>query len=424
QEKSASVVARSEHTIEALTRLGTETEEKLRTGSETLTRQGDALRDEMSRFKNDAADAARTTEETIRSQTTEAVIKIQKHSTAARNECDMIQERIAAVSRQVLNEAKLARQDASQLLSEAQSSSERLREQTDQIIEAAETGSNRIAEHANTLLDETKKSAEAFARQADALLRRSEESAREIGKQVETLRREIREEASKVKHSADAASQESQTSQARGEALMARAEAVQDRTDRLLEAPREVLREASQRTVELKAMSQSLETAIKRLSQVHTVSQHRATELARVDRNASAKLKDLSGQTMRIGQLVGVLRKLHGSMEQRVHDIRDRLGIAESIARSVPSQLSGLREALRDTSATKPSDQRVDPTPRVGAAVRRRKPAALSAKPNQSDEPTLGQIVTKNERLNAWLRNTIEEAAATGEAAEPANQSA
>ena len=128
------------------------------------------------------------------------------------------------------------------------------------------------------------------------------------------------------------------------------------------------------------------------------------------------KLEILRQQTSRVGQLVGIVRQLYGSLEAKakIQQIRNRLDQADDLCSSVlPREIEHLRTVLSDQLNPAPV------VPALPAGAKRPGNARAAAQPIPTRNVTaprpgsalgnvsLGEIVSKNKKLNEWLRETL-----------------
>ena len=170
-------------------------------------------------------------------------------------------------------------------------------------------------------------------------------------------------------------------------------------------------------------MSKKGSEIVRQLSEATSEAERQRNEMSSASVTADEKLTHLRKHTMRVGQLVGIIRQLYGAMDERVGRLRDKLNTADDLCRTVPAEIDDLRSALagesRPNLASTDSDSRAPQL--VGATVGTPSPA--KAAPNSTNVPalasatesnaadSLAHVVRRNQKLNQWLRETLGEAA-------------
>lgn len=434
---ASTAAARAEAAIAALEQRSNAAHTNVRAACHEMQERAAALRDELAALGRRVGEDAAAAGEAVRQSGSAAVSEIESQREAARIEAQRHQQTLTALVAQAEQTARQTRTAAGQLLADVQEATSRLRAHADDLLQKAQAGADRLGEQSANLLSQSQAAAEQFRTQASELLRRAEASAADIRRQAQTLREEVKNEAAGISADLRTAVGEARGTQQRTEELIARADDASRRSQKLLSAPQEILAEATQRSAELKKMSDSLSSAIVRLGQITKQTEQRAAALASAGADADVKSEELARRTTAVTQLVGVLRQLYDAMDARVTQLRVRLEEAGDIARGVPRQIETLRDVLgggngahagvASAARRHPSAVEKAPHARDGAAAARTGDQPGGSPPRWTpgagparEGPSLGELARKNARLNAWLRKTLAEveqadSATTGE---------
>ncbi len=385
-----------------------ETTDKLVKTGDRITMQVESLR----KNAQDEADANVKRLTAVRQQVEQSAEQMRENASKL---LDQVQAGTAALRRhaedmltQAQNGADKLNQSASTMMIQAQTSSERFREQAETLLHNAETMAEEIrgevnelraevAEEADRAREDINASAEKmmtqaqgasdrFREQSEALLKNAGKMAEDIRGDIGALRNQVNEEAESVR---------SQITDARGEILNAREEtaAVYEAADRarresekraaeilkaakdtqlkaenLLALPQQLVEEARQQATALSEMSRKVASIVKNLTEAGNKAEgnKKALDLARQE--ADDKLTTLKRHTERVGQLVGIIRQLYGTMDAKMDRLRGRLSQVDDLFRTVPQELNGIRAMLDDddlserraqAAATPPADDRM-----------------------------------------------------------------
>ena len=272
----------------------------------------------------------------------------------ANRDADAHQRKMTALRQQVEASAEQIRGSAARLLDQVQSGAVSIREHAERLLKQSQSGASALGDQAEKLLSHAQESAERFNEQAEAILRRSEATAESMKADLTKLRSEVLEDVDRVQEQVLAAKREigesrqessdtvrqathlHRTAQADSQALLKRADDVQEQTVQLMHMPREVVGEARKNALLLKEMSSKIALVIRQLSDASGKAQVSKHEMSEATASADARLADLRKHSEQVGKLVGVIRQLYGAMDQRIDRLRTRLTSADEMARSVP----------------------------------------------------------------------------------------
>lgn len=412
QDQAAKVLARAEAAVKSAGEQSRGIHAQLRATLSDMTERGTALREQILSAGRETIDQAEVASQALQRTADQAVAELAAQREQSLRETESQRQRLTALQQQAEAGAENVRATAAALLSDAQAAASRVREQAGQMLEKAQAGAEQLGEQAAALLAQSQGAAERFREQANELLRRTEAVSGDLRRQTQTLRDELQNEIAAMRSSVTAATQDARTAHTRSEELLGRTEELTQRAGKLLTLPQEILAEATQRSTDLRGMSKSLETAVTRLAQISKQAEHRAAALTGANQTAEEKASELANQTARVGQLVSVLRQLYQGMDTRIEQLRDRLGMAEEIARAVPREIEDMRAALGDARqiGARPGSARgpiiKTPNSRSAQPLRTTKTKPTATPPTRTGQ-TLGDVVQKNTRLNAWLRQAI-----------------
>ncbi|GJQ25166.1 MAG: hypothetical protein HBSAPP02_01980 [Phycisphaerae bacterium] len=250
---------------------------------------------------------------------------------------------------------------------------------------------------------------------------------------------------------------EAQTCARAGE-LLQRAQKVHDDTHAYLAAPREVVEAAARQTEVLAKLSRSVSSVIHKLADAGGVAHDRCERLAEQNTLADERIQLIRAHSQRLGQLVGLVRQAYGSIDARVQGLRYGLAQADQFFQAPPLELPDSDRLARSTTDA----ESVDVVARMAPAIpthpeksnraenktsspRSHTPQTAHAFPTQTratDSPapasvkgpaasgapaapanfakgSLGELVQKNQKLNAWLKEVLGEAQAAAVQAFP-----
>jgi hypothetical protein len=227
--------------------------------------------------------------------------------------------------------------------------------------------------------------------------------------------------------------------------------------------PRELIDEAGQRAAALSDVARRVSAVVQQLAAANSQAERNEASLREAASVVDEKLEHLKHHAARVGQLLGIIRQLYGTMDARIGRLRHRLGQADGIFRDVPQELEGLRQALAEdmeisASLEVASGRDLDPLLPEGAGQIRmasgrthaaeQKPAGRKAVPPRPEAvptaapsaparrgppPTpqttalppgsLGERAARNKKLNEWLREVLgEEGIKAGEQEAPVDR--
>jgi chromosome segregation ATPase len=437
---------------------------EVRVGLEQMNKRAEQLRREMVGIGNQVGETAERGQQQLQQAAADASEQIEARRQAAQDDAEANYRRLDALHQQIEQGAEQIRQNAGRLLEQTQESTASIREHANEMLAQAQGGSDKIGEQATSILMQAHSSAERFREQAETLLERAEATAEAIRADVGTLRSDVLEDSeqlrgqiSNVKQEIVDARQESvqavndakciqEAARKQADQLIRRAGEIESQTEQLLRLPKELVEEANRRATGLADMSKKVSAVVKRLSAVNDDAQRNKSELDQAALTADQKLELLKRHTARVGQLVGIIRQLYGSMDARLERLRNRLSQADDICRGVPQEIENLRQALGEEAEDAPdtvdskdgsraeaqvssmSSSRLQPRPPEPAPdlqETRRTPAGPGTRMNKG---SLGEIVQRNQKLNEWLSEVLGEeqvkAASETRAKKPARRKA
>jgi len=391
-------------------------------------------------------------------------------------------DRAAAAKREIVDIGDHVTADAGQALSRLQGDADKLLTRLESLKhdttmqerrisalrDGAETAATAIRDHASKVLEQAQVQAAALARQSHELHTQADQRADEQRREAErlvALTAEAREKADdtaerilgEVRGVRDGAVREAEemreqlvlarlklvetredsarllrelsamhdASRQRTDALVREAEAVRKKTEEVLAIPQALIDDAAKNAGSLAHMSRKTSSIVEYLSKAGQEADRHRQQISEATAEADEKLDMLKRQTSRVGQLIGIVRQLYGSMDARakIERIRSRLDQADDLCREVmPRELENLRNILADqvvaySGADGPSAAgSTSPSPAPGTsgkivASRKRSDAVAPNKsPPAKGQAALGQIVTRNQKLNQWLRDALREA--------------
>ncbi|HUN82222.1 MAG TPA: hypothetical protein VMV81_12020, partial [Phycisphaerae bacterium] len=253
--------------------------------------------------------------------------------------------------------------------------------------------------------DEIRREAESAAAQSRDLRSRNESVIAEIAS-IESRILEVQSQLSaaseEATRAARSASELQTTSQARADELLSLVRQARIDAEAAMKLPREVTQAAAEKAVALGDLSQKMILVLKRLSaaEARAAREHIALEAASTSANET--LDQLRSHTVRVGQLVGIIRQLYGTMDARVEHIRERLDSAEVLCKDVPREIQSLRQAFAPKITSDP-DIRVSRIPGPPNQI----PRSPDVAPLPLAKGSLGEIAQRNQKLGAWLREIV-----------------
>jgi len=447
--RTQAAVEQAEQLVGAIAEQSRTSLAEVRAGLSQMTDRSAVLQRDFTRIGADLRESATSAIEQLRSTADGVTAQIEALRDGAQRDAEAHQRKMATLRQQVEASAEQIRGSAARLLDQVQAGATNIREHAGELLKQAQGGASAMTEQATRLLTQAQESADRFREQAEAILHRSEAAAECVKADLTRLRSEVMEDVDRVKdqvlatkrelgesrqETAEAlrqAAQAHRAAQSDSQALLKRADDVQEQTVQLMHMPREIVGEARKNAQLLKDMSAKIALAIRQLSEAHGKAQTSRHEVDEATASADQRLVDLRKHTEQVAKLVAVIRQLYGAMDQRIDRLRDRLTSADEMARSVPREIASLKAALHSESLqgaaslpALPMAYRADgaagaqrratagPAAVASATSANRKPAPLG-KGTQAD--SLAAVVQKNKKLNEWLQKTLAgEAAAQG----------
>jgi len=269
-------------------------------------------------------------------------------------------------------------------------------------VESARGASSRENNEQRKLLTEICANIEASARKSRA-------AAQRLMEQVQSAAAKSAERNEPTKSQAAA--------QAESEHILHRVKMAGVQVTSLVTSIQDGVQQSGRKAAALVELSQKTSVVIRELGSARTIAVQEQQTLESATTAAEQTLHLLKHHTQRVGQLVGIIRQLYGTMDARVERIRERLDTADEICRTVPREVEALSEALADSDgrsalrgthppALQPAKSKAKPSiPQAPKVI----PRAADVKPLPFGKGTLGEIVQRNRKLNAWLHDVINE---------------
>ncbi len=350
------------------------------------------------RLQRDLASAGEEIQRTARASTAELEGRLTERH-----------EQLIQLQRQAEATAAQIGQHANELLVRAQATAAGMNEQASNVLNEARDASERQRDRADA----------AMVRAEDGL-RKAHELSETLLREAEAARSEARDDGERIREQVLSARDQLAEARQRADETIRQGEDVARKTQEVLAMPKELIEEATRRAAELAEISRKTAAIVDRLGEAgdHVLQRRRMIDEA--TESADEKLDLLKRQTARVGQLVGIVRQLYGSMDARakIERIRARLDQADDICRSVvPREMDNLRSVLAE--AALPSTNRGGPSQKGSnlPASRQRaqppkltQPAAPGARGQRAAataQGSLGDMVSRHKKLNEWLRETL-----------------
>ncbi len=450
---AAKAVADADRAASTIRRQSKSSLAEVRSCLSQMGERSDCLRRDLAHVGEEVRDAAKTTAEQLEKTGERVAGHIETMREAANRDADATHNRIAAVKHQVEQSAEQMRHNAGKLLNQVQTGAASLREHADDLLARAQSGSKKLNESAATMLMQAQTSAEQFREQAEGLLHRAEAAAGEVRNDVERLRTDVTLEAEQMRQKIVAVNQEmteTRTSSTKimsdaidaqrnahdkASELLQRAESVQQQSEALLSMPKDLVEEARTQAGQLAGMSKKISNVVKQLSEAGDKAEANREALTHAGEDADEKLGVLRTHTERVGQLVGIIRQLYGTMDARIERLRGRLTKVDDLVRHVPAEIESLRTILDDDGGSAGVPTEAETTVRLGESPVLSAVPTEAAKPSRMvqagprNEPTLvankaaeappaeanlpegslGEIVQRNQKLNEWLQDVLGE---------------
>ncbi len=443
----------------------------VRSGLVQMNKRAQLFQRDLVGIGDEVGQSAANSIEQLRQTATIVVSQIEGLREGAQQDADANCRRLTALRQQVEEGAEQIRHNATKLLDQVQQGASSLRDHANELLAQTQTGSDKIGEQAANLLMQAHSTAESFREQAEALLRRAEANAETIRTDAQALRSDLLNDCEGIRKQIQASQKEvvqarQDSAQARDEArnihddarrqaediqrttqdhaqtVLDRADQVSEHAQELLRVPKDIIDQAGRHAKSLDTVSKKVSGIIKDLTVANQNAERNRSDLHGANTTADEKLDLLKHHTTRVGQLVGIIRQLYGSMDARIENLRSRLGQADELFRTVPTQIENLRHALgvehepqqqaaRATAPNKaPPASAMAPKPHKKATPAKAKAPTTQPAPAQKDAPSqrktgsrragslatvatekgsLGELVQRNQKLNEWLRDVLDE---------------
>lgn len=329
-----------------------------------MTERADVVRRELGNVGDEIRHASKETVEHLAKTGDRVTTQIESLRDAAMDDADKNYKRLNSVRLQVEQGAEQMRQNAAKLLDQVQSGATALRRHADEMLIQAQSGAENLNESAANMMLQAQTSSERFREQAETLLHNAEKMSQGIREEVQSLRSQLADETDRIRRQVGEARHEivqsrqetskivndaaeaQRRAESRAGDLIKRAEGVQSQAESLLAMPRELIDEAKRQAGALSEMSKKVSTVVRQLNDAGSNAERNRSELARAESDAEEKIRQLKAHTERVGQLLGIIRQLYGSMDARVERLRGRLSQFDELFRTVPRELDGLRGVL------------------------------------------------------------------------------
>lgn len=382
-------------------------------------------------------------------------------ATEIREDAGALAAQIEAVRERCRTEAAAHHEKIITARKDADASVAELRRVAAELLSGAQASAAELTERADGLIAQARSMSQATIARAEEALRRSEAGALGVAQTVSTVKTELLKESERIREemhasrlqlietrdeSARLARQMAEQEQAARKAtddLIRQADNVRQKTDALMTLPSQQIEEAGRRAAALAQLSSQTSVIVQKLAGAGAEIDEQRRAVADALKHADEKLDVLRSQTARVGQLVGIVRQLYGSLDARarIHQIKNRLEQADELCRGImPREIDRLRDVLAEQIAEKPifgarpaaSLPSAPPSgPARGVATvplpktplrpaRNEGRTAATAVPRDSTrQASLCQVAARNRKLNEWLRETLGQAEASTHAGAP-----
>lgn len=398
---------------------------EVRAGLAQMIKRCELLQHDLTLMRDEINETAKGSCQQLQLTATSITEHIEALRDTAQRDADANHRRMTSLREQVEQGAEQIRQNANKLLDQVQAGTASLREHANEMLAQAQSGSDKIGEQAASLLMQAHTSAERFREQAETLLRRAEAVTEAVRNDVASIRSEILRDTQEVREQISTSKQELVEARGNSAELLRQAADIKERSEALVNMPRQLVEEATQRTTALSDMSKKVSGVVQQLASASEEAQQNKNMLEQANASANETAELLKRHTARVGQLVGIIRQLYGSMDARIEGLRSRLDQADEVCRAVPQQIDRLRTALdlgtpRPQIMAEPKPPAATPRPAPKPAVApkaavptpAKKPAMPTGKTTSTPQRrTLGEVVERNKKLNEWLREVLNEEA-------------
>lgn len=362
---------------------------------------GDIFTQMTTRAGDARVDLANLAEEVHRSTATN-ITKIRDAGEKTRTD-------VLGILEQSRNEAVDAHQRLVVITVQAEKSAATTQATAERLLAQVQAGATALLEHANSILSQATEAAERVETNARTGLA----DARTILSEVSAQRVEIESHSAQSLAALNSATDANARAEDRAEKILAVAEAAREKAEAALNLPTSIIERASKNAASLADLCQKTSRIVKHLTaaEARAVRETRTIEAANATATQTSEL--LRQHTQRVAQLVTVIRQLYAAIDTKVDRIRQRLSSADELCRVVPKEIDALRDALAaprlaatgtDGAVPKPAAKRGSTTP-----VQKVIPRKPEVEPIPFAKGSLGEIVQRNQKLNAWLKDVLNE---------------
>lgn len=315
---------------------------------------------------------------------------------------------VLGVLEQSRKEAIEAHQRLAVVAVQAEKSAATTQATAERLLAQVQAGATALLEHANSILAQAPEAAGRVEAQARTVLA----EARSIQSEISMQRLEIEAHSTRAKAALNAATEANERAENRAETILATAEAAREKAEAALNLPTTIIERAAENAASLSDLCQKTSRIVKHLTaaEARAVRETRIIEAANATATQTSEL--LRQHTQRVAQLVAVIRQLYSAIDTKVDRIRQRLTSADELCRVVPKEIDALRDAL---AAPQLAATGTDGAASMPTAKRRTSPVqkVIPRKPEVEPIPfakgSLGEIVQRNQMLNAWLKDVLNE---------------
>ncbi|MBI5765103.1 MAG: AAA family ATPase [Planctomycetes bacterium] len=316
---------------------------------------------------------------------------------------------VLGILEQSRKEAVEAHQRLAIVAAQAEKSAAMTQATAERLLAQVQAGATALLEHANSILAQAPEAAGRVEAQARTVLA----DARTILSEVSAHRLEIEAHSAKALAALNAATDANGRAEDRAEKILSTAEAARQKAEAALNLPTTIIERAAENAASLSDLCQKTSRIVKHLTaaEARAVRETRTIEAANATATQTSEL--LRQHTQRVAQLVAVIRQLYSAIDTKVDRIRQRLTSADELCRVVPKEIDALRDALAtprlaatgtDGAASMPTAKRRTTTP-----VQKVIPRKPEVEPIPFAKGSLGEIVQRNQKLNAWLKDVLNE---------------
>ncbi len=316
---------------------------------------------------------------------------------------------VLGVLEQSRKEAVEAHQRLAVVAVQAEKSAATTQATAERLLAQVQAGATALLEHANSILAQAPEAAGRVETQARTVLA----EARTIQSDISMQRLEIEAHSTRAAAALRAATEANDRAEGRAETILSTAEAAREKAEAALSLPTTIIERAAENAASLSDLCQKTSRIVKHLTaaEARAVRETRTIEAANATATQTSEL--LRQHTQRVAQLVAVIRQLYSAIDTKVDRIRQRLTSADELCRVVPKEIDALRDALAapqlsatgtDGTVPMPTAKRRTPSP-----VQKVIPRKPEVEPIPFAKGSLGEIVQRNQKLNAWLKDVLNE---------------